>query len=157
MYPDIQNKTRNFGIEKQSPIMRISTMRIRDLGYAPGQLQPGPKNSILDVKGIYRIISFTCIYFCWIICSDISTGVRVGQTTIHEGRDTHTGVTVILPRGPDEIRQKPCYAAIHKLNGMGEMTGAHQIEEFGSFNTVDSFSLSSDWHLISDFFLSQSH
>ncbi|OKL59766.1 hypothetical protein UA08_04958 [Talaromyces atroroseus] len=92
--------------------MRISSMRIRDLGYAPGQLQPGPQNSILDVKG-----------------------VRVGQTTIHEGRDTHTGVTVILPRGPDEIRQKPCYAAIHKLNGMGEMTGAHQIEEIGTFNT----------------------
>ncbi|KAH8703499.1 peptidase family S58-domain-containing protein [Talaromyces proteolyticus] len=87
-------------------------MRIRDLGYSPGQLQPGPQNSILDVKG-----------------------VRVGQTTIHEGQDIHTGVTVILPRGPDEIRQKPCYAAIHKLNGMGELTGGHQIEEFGSFNT----------------------
>lgn len=26
-------------------------MTIRDLGYSPGKLEPGPKNSILDVKG----------------------------------------------------------------------------------------------------------
>ena len=32
-------------------------MTIRDLGYAPGTLPTGPKNSILDVKGESRIES----------------------------------------------------------------------------------------------------
>jgi hypothetical protein len=30
-------------------------MTIRDLGYSPGQLPTGPKNSILDVKGKHKI------------------------------------------------------------------------------------------------------
>ncbi|MCJ1256510.1 hypothetical protein MMC24_004331 [Lignoscripta atroalba] len=91
----------------------MSTMRIRDLGYSPGDLPTGPKNSILDVKG-----------------------VRVGQVTLHEeGSDIHTGVTVILPRHPDDI-QKPCYAGIHTLNGGGEVSGSYQIREWGVTNTV---------------------
>ncbi|KAH7323714.1 peptidase family S58-domain-containing protein [Rhexocercosporidium sp. MPI-PUGE-AT-0058] len=88
--------------------MRTSTPRsprprIRDLGYKPGKFAPGPKNSILDVKG-----------------------VQVGQVTIHEG-DVHTGVTVILPRGRKDTPLLPCYGATHDLNGMGEMTGTHAL------------------------------
>lgn len=83
--------------------------RIRDLGYAPGRFPPGPKNSILDVDG-----------------------VQVGQVTVHEEeRGIHTGVTVILPRGPEETALSPCYAATHGLNAAGEMTGAHMIYEWG--------------------------
>lgn len=86
-------------------------MRIRDLGYSPGKLPTGPKNSILDVKG-----------------------VSVGQTTLHEKEDVHTGVTVILPRPENEIL-KPCYAGVHALNGAGELTGSFQIKEWGFTNT----------------------
>jgi D-aminopeptidase len=32
----------------------MARMTIRDLGYAPGTLPTGPKNSILDVKGELR-------------------------------------------------------------------------------------------------------
>ena len=86
-------------------------MRIRDLGYKPGKLPTGSRNSILDVKG-----------------------VSVGQTTIVEGADVRTGVTVILPR-PEADIQKPCYAGFHVLNGAGELTGCHQIKEWGWTNT----------------------
>ena len=87
------------------------SIRIRDLGYAPGSLPTGPKNSILDVKG-----------------------VSVGQATIHQDPDVHTGVTVILPRPESDI-QTPCYAGVHALNGAGELTGSFQIKEWGWTNT----------------------
>lgn len=35
-----------------SPSHSHRQLRIRDLGYLPGQLPTGPKNSILDVPGI---------------------------------------------------------------------------------------------------------
>ena len=87
------------------------SLRIRDLGYAPGKLPTGPKNSILDVKG-----------------------VSVGQVTLHGGQDVHTGVTIILPRPENDI-QTPCYAGTHTLNGAGELTGSFQIKEWGWTNT----------------------
>ena len=62
--------------------------------------------------------------------------VTVGQRTIHEGQDVHTGVTVILPRGIDKTRLLPCYAATHDLNGMGEMTGTHGLAEWGFISAV---------------------
>ncbi|MCJ1473022.1 hypothetical protein MMC13_001671 [Lambiella insularis] len=89
-------------------------MRIRDLGYSPGELPPGPKNSILDVEG-----------------------VRVGQRTVHSthnGIPSHKGATIILPRPAAHI-QHPCYAGYHVLNGNGELTGAFQITEWGYTNT----------------------
>ncbi|KAH8817124.1 peptidase family S58-domain-containing protein [Xylogone sp. PMI_703] len=85
-------------------------MRVRDIGYSPGQLTTGPKNSILDVPDVH-----------------------VGQTTIHEGDAVHTGVTVILPRKPQDL-PKSCYAGLHELNGMGEMTASHQVQEVGYLN-----------------------
>ena len=100
--------TPHFPLNKVIP----SKMRIRDLGYSPGKLPTGPKNSILDVKG-----------------------VSVGATTIHQGTDVHTGVTVILPR-PEHELQKPCYAGVHALNGAGELTGSFQIKEWGWTNTA---------------------
>ncbi len=89
----------------------MMSLRVRELGYAPGKLPTGPKNSVLDVKG-----------------------VSVGQVTIHEGQDVHTGVTIILPRPESDI-QTPCYAGTHTLNGAGELTGSFQIKEWGWTNT----------------------
>ena len=49
-------------------------MRARDLGIAIGDLEPGTLNAITDVGG-----------------------VRVGHTTLVEGDDVRTGVTVVVP------------------------------------------------------------
>ncbi|MBA3383350.1 MAG: P1 family peptidase [Actinobacteria bacterium] len=76
-------------------------MRLRELGLAIGELEPGPLNAITDVDG-----------------------VRVGQTTIVEGADVRTGVTVVVPT-------LPVFAAPHRLNGNGEMTGLEWIREAG--------------------------
>jgi D-aminopeptidase len=83
--------------------------RARALGI-PFDGTPGPLNAITDVASI-----------------------TVGYTTLIEGAGEHavrTGVTVILPRGRATI-DKPVFAGVFSLNGNGEMTGAHWIEESG--------------------------
>lgn len=60
----------------------------------------------------------------------------MGQITVHEDPDIHTGLTVIFPRGAKETRLLPCYAATHDLNGMGEMTGVHALTEWGYTSAV---------------------
>ena len=67
-------------------------------------------------------------------------GVEVGFTTLIEGEGdlvigqgpVRTGVTAILPRGHTE-ELPPVWAAMYSLNGNGEMTGAHWINEAGYF------------------------
>ena len=49
-------------------------MNARDLGIRVGELEPGPNDAITDVAG-----------------------VRVGHTTLIEGENVRTGVTVVLP------------------------------------------------------------
>lgn len=92
------------------------TRRARDLGLPfPGT--PGTHNAITDVPG-----------------------VLVGFTTINQPRDelvvgkgpVHTGVTAVLPRGRGEALS-PIWAATHVLNGNGEMTGTHWIDDAGYF------------------------
>jgi len=59
--------------------------------------------------------------------------ITVGYTTLIEGSGDHavrTGVTVILPRGRATL-DKPVFAGVFSLNGNGEMTGTHWIEESG--------------------------
>lgn len=88
--------------------------RIRDLGYGPGYYTPGESNSILDVPG-----------------------VQVGQKTIHDDENgVHVGLTLIYPRGCTKTRLQPSYAAIHTLNGGGELTGTHFIHEWGFTGSV---------------------
>ena len=67
-------------------------------------------------------------------------GVEVGFTTLIEGEGdlvigegpVRSGVTAILPRGRTE-ELPPVWAAMFSLNGNGEMTGAHWINEAGYF------------------------
>jgi len=67
-------------------------------------------------------------------------GVEVGFTTLIEGEGpvqvgkgpVRTGVTAILPRGKRE-RPGPIWAGHFNLNGNGEMTGTHWINEAGYF------------------------
>lgn len=111
--------------------------RARDLGI-PFHGQTGPNNAITDVAG-----------------------VTVGYTTLIEGEGelvigegpVRTGVTVIHPRGGDNTAG--VYASRFRLNGDGEMTGAHWLDEFGTLygpilitNTVsvsDVHAASVDW------------
>ena len=85
--------------------------RARDLG-VPFDGTPGPLNAITDVAG-----------------------VTVGMTTIIDSQDpahqVRTGVTAILPRGPDSVTL-PTFAGTFSLNGNGEMTGSHWIRETGA-------------------------
>lgn len=67
-------------------------------------------------------------------------GVTVGYSTIIEGNGPlevgkgpiRTGVTAILPR-PKDKRLKPVWAGTYALNGNGEMTGTHWINDAGYF------------------------
>jgi D-aminopeptidase len=92
--------------------------RAREIGIVIGTLPTGPNNAITDVEG-----------------------VKVGQTTLISGEGklivgegpVRTGVTVIIPR--EDIGTHPLYAGFHSLNGNGEMTGTHWIEEAGLLTT----------------------
>jgi D-aminopeptidase len=81
--------------------------RARDLGLPfPGKT--GRHNAITDIPG-----------------------VLIGYRTLISER-VRTGVTAILPRGfAPELR--PVWAGYHALNGNGEMTGTHWIEDAGYF------------------------
>lgn len=81
-------------------------MRGRDLGIWIGELEPGRFDAITDVDG-----------------------VRVGHTTLIEGDDVRTGVTVVVPR------DLPLFAGCHRLNGNGELTGLEWIRESGFLTT----------------------
>jgi L-aminopeptidase/D-esterase-like protein len=90
--------------------------RARDLGI-PFDGTPGTFNAITDVGG-----------------------VEVGMTTLISGEGqlvegkgpVRTGVTAILPRGR---KFDPVFAAHHVLNGNGDMTGTHWIQESGFLET----------------------
>jgi len=59
-------------------------------------------------------------------------GVTVGYSTLIEGEGEHavrTGVTAVLPR--KQATDNPVFAGVFSLNGNGEMTGTHWIEESG--------------------------
>ena len=80
--------------------------RARALGI-PFDGTPGPLNAITDVPG-----------------------VAVGHTTLIEGSSVRTGVTAILPAGRQgALARLP--GAFFSLNGNGEMTGSHWLEESG--------------------------
>ncbi|QRN99636.1 P1 family peptidase [Archangium violaceum] len=87
--------------------------RARELGIPFGG-QPGTLDAITDVPG-----------------------VEVGHSTIVSGQGrlvvgkgpVRTGVTAVWPRG--KAGTAPVFAATHALNGNGEMTGTHWVNESG--------------------------
>ncbi len=88
-------------------------VRARELGI-PLSGRPGPWNAITDVPG-----------------------VEVGYCTIIHPADgevgpAQTGVTAILPRGRT-TSPRPVWAGQFDLNGNGEMTGTHWINDAGYF------------------------
>jgi D-aminopeptidase len=93
-------------------------MRARELGITIGTLAPGEHNAITDVPGL-----------------------KVGHATLNRGdgrlRVGHgpvrTGVTAVVAH--DEIWERPVFAASHRLNGNGEVTGLEWIRESGTLTT----------------------
>jgi D-aminopeptidase len=87
--------------------------RARDLG-VPFDGNPGPLNAITDIKGVE--VGHTTL-----ISGDGPLKVGVGPV--------RTGVTAILPRGKKS--RDAVFAATFDLNGNGEMTGTHWVEDSG--------------------------
>ncbi|HEX6323387.1 MAG TPA: P1 family peptidase [Vicinamibacterales bacterium] len=85
--------------------------RARDLGIAPGSLQPGPLNAITDVEG-----------------------VRVGHVTLIEGDRVRTGVTAILPHAGNLFAEKVA-GAVYVGNAFGKLAGSLQVEELGTIES----------------------
>jgi D-aminopeptidase len=95
-------------MQSQSPASRP---RARDLGIAPGAMEPGPVNAITDVAG-----------------------VLVGQTTIVQGDSVRTGVTAILPHSGNLFREK-VPGAVFVGNAFGKLAGSTQVEELGTIES----------------------
>jgi D-aminopeptidase len=92
--------------------------RARNLGL-PFRGIPGPDNALTDIPGV--LVGFTTV---------IS-----GEGPLETGKGpVRTGVTAILPKGRQD-RQKPVWAGQYNLNGNGEMTGTHWINEAGYFTS----------------------
>ena len=93
--------------------------RARDVGIVVGDLKPGSKNSICDVKG-----------------------VLVGHCTLIRGRGklvpgkgpVRTGVTVVMPHKGNLFKEK-VRAACCVINGFGKPVGLIQVEELGVLET----------------------
>nr|NQY47470.1 P1 family peptidase [Chromohalobacter sp.] len=90
----------------------MQRMRAREMGLPlPGE--PGLNNAITDVPGVL-------------------VGYETIDGTAENGRPIKTGVTAILPRVRSNT-PAPVWAGFHALNGNGEMTGTHWIEQGGYF------------------------
>src|SRR4029079_11630890 len=80
--------------------------RARDLGIEIGRLPSGPADAITDVPGL-----------------------AVGHTTLIEGEDVRTGVTVVVPP------PTPFFAGSQTINGNGELTGLEWVRGSGTLTT----------------------
>ncbi|MFL5593873.1 MAG: P1 family peptidase [Gemmatimonadaceae bacterium] len=99
------------GLPGSLPAGAQSRPRARELGVAPGVLQPGPLNAITDVAGLL-----------------------VGQVTVVEADSVRTGITAILPHGGNLFLQR-VPAAIVVGNGFGKLLGSTQVNELGELET----------------------
>ncbi len=94
----------------------MTKIRARDIGI-PFDGTPGPFNAITDIPGVE--VGLTTV-----ISGDAPLEVGIGPV--------RTGVTAILPRGKNR-NPSPVWAGHFNLNGNGEMTGTHWINEAGYF------------------------
>ena len=91
--------------------------RIREIlpNLSFGRYPTGQHNSLTDVPGLLVH----------------TKSIRKPKSDSHD--IVNTGVTAILPR-KDWFKQG-CFAAYHRFNGSGEMTGSHWIDETGLLNS----------------------
>jgi D-aminopeptidase len=93
-----------------APATASAAERARDLGI-PFNGTPGPLDAITDVAGV-------------------TVGYATLMRDLPGGKAVRTGVTAILPRGRASL-DTPAFAGIFSLNGNGEMTGSHWVQESG--------------------------
>lgn len=103
-----------------APIVHLTapTGHPRARAFIPFDGDPGPNNAITDVPGV-------SVGYATLISGE-------GPLKVGEG-PVRTGVTAILPRPPEQL-ETPVFAGLYSMNGNGEMSGAHLIEEIGAFN-----------------------
>ncbi len=87
--------------------------RARDLGIS-FEGTPGPLNAITDVDGV--------------TVGHVTLVSREGKLVVGRG-PIRTGLTAVLPRGNNSGDR--VFAGYFSLNGNGEMTGMHWVEESG--------------------------
>ena len=85
-------------------------MKAPELGIKIGVHEHGKRNSIADL------------------------GVKVGHTTLIEGSDVRTGVTVLLPPVKNPYRER-LFASTFVMNGFSKPIGFVQVEELGYIET----------------------
>jgi D-aminopeptidase len=85
--------------------------RAREVGIAPGVLEPGRLNAITDVPG-----------------------VRVGHTTLIDGDRVRTGVTAVVPHDGNVFQEKVA-GAVFVGNAFGKLAGSTQVAELGTIET----------------------
>lgn len=85
--------------------------RAREYGITFGVLPTGKHNAITDVQS-----------------------VRVGHTTLIEGKHIRTGVTAIIPHDGNVFQEK-VPAAVFVGNGFGKLAGSTQVQELGNLET----------------------
>ncbi len=85
--------------------------RAREIGIAPGVFSPGPGNAITDVRG-----------------------VSVGHSTIIQGDNIRTGVTVVVPHQGNVFQDK-VPGAVFVGNAFGKLAGSTQVDELGTIET----------------------
>ncbi|MGH9486796.1 MAG: P1 family peptidase [Terriglobales bacterium] len=95
----------------QAPGLAAARPRTRDLGIITGILPPGRLDAITDVPG-----------------------VEVGQVTLDDHDNVHTGVTAILPHAGNMFQHK-VPGAVFVGNAFGKLMGSTQIRELGRIET----------------------
>ena len=109
---------------------RTGRKRAREFGIRIGSMQPGKWNAITDVPG-----------------------VRVGHSTLIEGKSVRTGVTVVWPH--DKIFEEYIPFGYHILNGNGEVSGLNQASSLGILASPICLTNTSSVGMVYDALLSQ--
>src|SRR5262245_3138142 len=94
--------------------------RLREHGLRIGRHEPGSENAITDVPGVQ--VGHVTV---WRDEPDPPAGRGVGRS----------GVTVVVPGVPATLTSSPVRAGVAVLNGAGELTGSHEIREWGTLET----------------------
>ena len=104
-------------------------MKAPDLGIKIGRYDHGKRNSIADV------------------------GVRVGHSTIIEGEDVRTGVTILVPPVKNPYRER-LFAGVYTFNGFSKPIGFVQVEELGYIETPIALTSTLNGYRVADALIS---
>ncbi len=92
------------------PVLFSDTMKAPELGIKIGLYEHGKRNSVADLK------------------------VKVGHSTLIEGENIRTGVTVLLPPVENPYKEK-LFSATFVMNGFSKPIGFVQVDELGYIET----------------------